>query len=165
MSRAILVAAALAVSTVPAAAQGRYIDGIFIHAGESPIELLTYADRVRSGQLRISAGSFEDVPVVSSISRVLCSLPNWAPAAVWLSTREIFRDELAERRTLTFAVRRLNVYALELRIADMESAESVSRLVRGVGATEDNPALLFVTMASSGITRHYVVQIELTPPK
>lgn len=165
MRRAFLVAAVLAAWTVPAAGQGRYIDGVFIHAGEGPIELLTFADRTSSGQLRISAGSFEDVPVVPSVWRVLCSLPNWAPTAVWLSTKAIFRDELAERRRLPFAVRRLNIYALELRIADMESAESVSRLVRGVKATEADPAFLFVTMASSGITRDYVVQLDPVPPR
>lgn len=163
MIRTFLVGALLAVWTVPSAAQSRYIDGVFIHAGAEPIELLTFADRISSGQLRLSSGSFEDVPIVSSVSRILCSLPTWTPAAVWLSTKRIFRDEYAERRRLPYAVRRLNIYAIELRIADVESPESASRLTRSVGATDEDPAFLFVTMSSSGITRDYIVQLAATP--
>ena len=163
MIRTFLVGALLAVWTVPSAAQSRYIDGVFIHAGGEPIELLTFADRTSSGQLRLSSGSWEDVPIVESVRRVLCSLPNWKPSAVWLSTKRIFRDEYAERRVLPFAIRQLNIYAIELRVADMETSQSASRLVRSVGATDEDPAFLFVTMSSSGITRDYVVQLVATP--
>lgn len=160
---ALLTGALLAGWNAPASAQARYIDGVFIHAGGEPIELLTFAERTSSGQLRLSSGSWEDVPIVESVRRVLCSLPNWKPSAVWLSTRRIFRDEYAERRALPFAVRQLSIYAIELRVADMESAESVGRFVRHVGATDDDPALLLVTMSSMGMTRDYVVQLAATP--
>lgn len=163
MIRTFLVAVVLVAWAATSAAQSRYIDGVFIHAGGEPIELLTFADRTSSGQLRLSSGSWEDVPIVESVRRVLCSLPNWKPSAVWLSTKRIFRDEYAERRVLPFAVRQLNIYAVELRVADMETPESASRFVRAVGATDDDPALLVVTMSSMGMTRDYVVQLVATP--
>lgn len=164
MTRALLIGMLSAGWVLTAIAQPRYVDGVFVHANSAPIELLTFADRTSIGQLRMSSGSFEDVPVVESVNRVLCSLPNWQPAAVWVSTKRIFRDEYAERRHLPFAVRRLNIYAIELRVADAESPESVSRLMAAVRASEENPALLFITMASGHITRDYIVQLTASLP-
>lgn len=166
MTRRDFVAALLSATLArPARAQRRHVDGVFVHAGAEPIELLAFADRLSTGQLRLSTASFEDVPAVERVNRVLCSLPNWTPVQVWASSKDIFRNEYAERRRLAFAVRQINIYALELRIADIETPEGAARVVRDVGGTDDNPAFVFVTMQTSGggVTRDYM--IALAPPR
>jgi hypothetical protein len=137
------------------------VDGVFVHNGERPIELLAYAERGVGGQLRLAAASFDDVPTLARIDRVLCSQPLWQPVAVWASTMAAFEDDRAERRQLRFGVRQLNIYAIELRIPDVENAEGVTRLGRRVRATSANPLLVFVTMGAANRTlRDYPVQLS-----
>jgi hypothetical protein len=161
VTRALSLSAALVLTLLPgvAAAQPRYIDGVFVHPGTQPIELLVFADRTYSGQLRFSNGAMDDVPVVDTVQRVLCSLPNWKPVGVWLSTLAIFRNEYSERRQLRYAARPISIYAMELRISDMEKRDTIDRLLKNVRATPDNPGLLFITMEAAGITRDYIVQL------
>jgi hypothetical protein len=160
--RVLALVVLLAPSAASVHAQTRYVDGVFVHAGTEPIALMVFADRIRNGQMRFSNGSLEDVPIVERVVRVLCSLPNWRPTTVWLSTTRVFRDEFAERRQLTFAVRPLNIYALEMRVNGVEKPEDVQRLLKAVGATADDPAILFITLDSNGVTRDYLVQIGST---
>jgi hypothetical protein len=115
-----------------------------------------------SGQLRLSAGSFEDVPAVDRVHRILCSLPLWKPTLVWAATRGIFTNEYVERRQLRYAVRQVNIYAIELRVAEVEAPERAARLARDLGATDDNPAYLFVTMTNGSVTREYMVELRST---
>jgi len=158
------IASLLAVAGLSAVAlaQSGYVNGVFVHTGRGPVELIAYADRTGIGQLRMSFGTFEDVPAIEAPSRLLCSLPHWKPALVWVSTRRIFKDEFAERRTVPFAVRPLNVAALEVRVADFEDPARIARLIKSVGASEANPAYLFITLDNGGVTRDYM--IELVPP-
>ena len=142
-----------------AAAQADLIKGVFAGTPSGPVELIAYADRTSTGLLRMSYGSFEDVPAFNSVSRVLCNLPNWRPELVWLSTRRVFKDEYAERRILPFAVRPLNISALELRVSDMEDPGRVKKLLGYVRASADNPAYLFITLSFSGVTRDYMAEL------
>jgi hypothetical protein len=141
------------------AAQSRYVNGVFVHNGERPIELLAYAERGYSGQLRLIAASFDDVPTLSRIDRVLCSEPLWKLTGVWASTMAAFEDDRAERRQLRFGARQLNIYAMELRIPDVENVEAVTGLARRVRATTANPLLLFVTMRADDTLREYLIQL------
>jgi hypothetical protein len=141
------------------AAQARYADGVFVHDCERPIELLAYAERGSAGQLRLIAASFDDVPTLSRIHRVLCSEPFWKPTGVWASTMAAFEDDRAERRQLRFGTRQLNIYAMELKIPDVESLEGVARLAQQVRAAAANPLLVFVTMRSDRTLREYVIQL------
>lgn len=141
------------------AAQSGYVNGVFVNTARGPIELIAYADRIGNGQLRMSFGTFEDVPAIASPSRLLCNLPNWKPVLVWLSTRRIFKDEYAERRNVPFAVRQLNIAALELRVADMEDPARVQKLLGDVRVSESNPAYLFVTLNNGSISREYMIEL------
>ena len=156
---AALAAGLPAAHSLRAAAQVDLIKGVFAATANGPVELLAYADRTSIGLLRMSYGSFEDVPAFNSVSRVLCNLPNWRPELVWLSTRRVFKDEYAERRILPFAVRPLNISALELRISDMEDPARVKKLLGYVRASADNPAYLFITLSFSGVTRDYMAEL------
>ena len=145
-----------------AAAQADLIKGVFAATPNGPVELIAYADRTSIGLLQMSYGSFEDVPAFHSVSRVLCNLPNWRPELVWLSTRMVFKDEYAERRILPFAIRPLNISAIELRIGDMEDPARVKKLLGYVRATANNPPYLFVTLSIGGVTRDYMAELLIT---
>jgi hypothetical protein len=98
---------------------------------------------------------------VHEVVSVLASLPQWRPQSITISTEEIFRDERAERRGVVFAVTKLNVYALGLRISDLENRARIDALLRAVRASPDNPGYAFVGMASDGAVRYY--PMRLTP--
>jgi hypothetical protein len=112
----------------------------------------------------MSYGSFEDIPAFDSVPRVLCNLPNWRPELVWLSTRRIFKDEYAERRNLPFAVRAINISAIELRIGDLEDPARIRKLVSAVGGTADNPPYIFITLTANGVTRDYIAELTIAEP-
>jgi hypothetical protein len=147
-------------SGVPVAGQG-YSHGIFIGTPHGPIELTAYAEVVTNGQLRMAKGSRENIPTLSEIQRVLCNLPNWEPGAIMIANQAIFLDEKAERRDLRFAVRRLNISALELRVEDLERKDRLAQLIQGVGASESSPAFVFVVMAGNGMSRFYPFRVRL----
>lgn len=165
MNRRRLLSSVLGVfgGSPPAAAQTGSVDGVFVNSAHGPVELVAYADRTSIGLLRVSCGTLEDVPAIEAPTRLLCNLPTWKPTLVWLSTRRIFEDEFAERRTVPFAVRRLNVAALEMRIADFEDPARVGRLLENVHASPENPAYLFITLDSSGVTRDYMIEVLRRP--
>ena len=96
--------------------------------------------------------------------RVLCNLPHWRMRAVWLSTAKVMRDDRAERRVLKFRTRRLSgITETFIQVVVTEDPAQFKKLLDDVGATEDNPAYLFVTMESSGAVRDYVIGVPLEP--
>jgi hypothetical protein len=145
----------------PASAQTRYVDGVFAHDGERPIELLAYASRAASGVMRLAAASFEDIPTLRVVRGVLCSQPHWKPTAVWVSTKAVFDNEGVERHQLKFGVRQLNIYAVDLSIPDLQHEDGVASVARRVRASEANPPMVFVTMQSDGMTRDYMIQLTV----
>jgi hypothetical protein len=163
MTRLVSVLVAASLSGLAADAQVvRYIDGVFVAPkGGTPIELIAYAEARSTGILRMSHGTLEDAPLVHEVVSVLASLPQWRPQSVTISTEEIFRDERAERRGVVFAVTKLNVYALGLRISDLEERARIDALLRAVRASATNPGYAFIGMESDGAVRYY--PMRLTP--
>jgi hypothetical protein len=141
----------------------RYIDGVFVapRDGGAPIELIAYAEAFTNGVLAMQHGTLEDAPLVHEVARVMISVPNWRPTAMFVATSTLFRDERAERRTLSFAARRLNVYAVELRIVDLERREKIESLLKSVRASADAPGYAFVVIASDTHVKYF--PIRLTP--
>ncbi len=161
--RASLVAALVAAGLVPAHAQRAYINGVFVGIRDgSPVELIAWAEAGPRGMLTLTAGSFEDVPLISGVTRLLSNLPMWKPVGVMVASHEIFRDERAERRVLRFATRPLNISAIEIRVADLERREQIDRLFRSVRARDDNPAYVFLVLQSDGLVRYYPFRIALS---
>jgi hypothetical protein len=164
MQRAAWVAVVVvALTGVGAPAQVvRYIDGIFVAPRKgAPIELIAYAEQTSVGRLRMAEGSLEDAPLIHEAVSVLTSLPHWKPIGAFVTTTELFKDERAERRNMSFAMSKLNVYALGLRIADLESRERIDEILRAVRASYDNPGFAFIVMSSDGYIRYY--PMRLTP--
>ena len=159
--RELLAAMPLSMATATVHAQ-RYIDGVFVHDGGDPIELLAYATPLASGRMELAQASFDDVPVLSQVRGVLCSIPNWKPVRVWAGSQAVFHDDRAARRELRFRVRQLNIYALDLRVPDVDQPAGVTRLASQVRAAPDNPLFLFVTMTSDRVVRReYMVQLSI----
>jgi hypothetical protein len=133
---------------------------VFVGTSHGPIELTAYAEVATNGQLRMAKGSLGNIPALSDVQLILCNMPNWQPGAIFVSTQEIFRDERAERREVRFALRRLNISALELRVEDIERKDRLAELVRSVGASEESPAYVFVVMTTSGLNRLYPFRVR-----
>lgn len=161
MRRVRLLAATCLLCASAADAQPSYVPGVFVGTSKGPVELITYAEPINSGQMRLSGGSFDDVPVVETVDGILCSLPNWKPVGVWMANSRIFRDERAERRLLPSAGRQLNVATIELRVRDLEDRARAERLIRNVKLEGDEVPYVFVHVGTgSGVERHYMVRLR-----
>jgi hypothetical protein len=140
----------------------RYIDGIFVAPRKgAPIELIAYAEQTSVGRLRMAQGTLEDAPLIHEAVSVLTSLPHWKPIGAFVTTTELFQDERAERRNMSFATSKLNVYALGVRIADLENRERIEDILKAVRASYDKPGYAFIVMSSDGYIRYY--PMRLTP--
>jgi hypothetical protein len=141
----------------------RYIDGVFVapKGASAPIELIAYAESLSTGILRMQYGSLEDAPLVHEIAGAMVSVPNWKPVGAFVGTTELFRDDRAERRRLSIAAQQRNVYAVALRIVDLERRERIEALLRSVRASADAPGYAFIAIASGEHVKYYPVR--LTP--
>ena len=160
MLRTLAMVVALSQAALVAQQRG-YQPGVFVGTQDGPIELTAYAEAVTNGQLRMAKGSLENVPTLSDVQRVLCNLPNWEPGAIFVATQEMFRDERAERREVRFAMRRLNISALELRVEDIEQKDRLAEILRSVGASDRSPAYVFIVMTTNGLNRFYPFRVRL----
>ena len=140
----------------------RYIDGVFVTPKDgAPIELIAYAESLSTGILRMQDGTLDDAPLLHELGRVLVSIPNWQPVSAFVATSALFSDDRAERRNLSMASRRLNVYATELRIVDLERRDKIEALLKSVRASYDTPGFAFITIASDAHVKYFPVR--LTP--
>lgn len=146
--RTATVAAAL-VCGVPALAQQRYIDGVFVASPGGPVELIAYAEPDGTGRLHLTSGALDDVPAIGAGCRVLISLPGWKPAGALIASEDIFRNPLAERRDLRWSIRSLNIYAGEVEIKDLANADFVTRMLGRVKASDERPGYVFVIVSNS----------------
>lgn len=151
----VLIAHVLGTQTV------RYIDGIFVapKGGTAPVELIAYAEALSTGILRMQHGSLEDAPLVHEISGAFVSVPNWKPAGAFIGTTELFHNDRAERRRLSVAVQPRNVYAVALRIADLESREKIESLLKAVRASAETPGYAFIVVASETHVKYYPLRL------
>ena len=97
--------------------------------------------------------------LTAEAQRILCNMPNWRPTAALVATEKIFSDERAERRQLPFAIRTINVSAIEVRIADLERADRRAKLLRDIKATPESPAYLFLAVETNGLIRYYPIRL------
>ena len=141
----------------------RYLDGIWVapKGASAPIELIAYAESLSTGILRMQYGSLDDAPLVHEMSGVMISVPNWKPIGVFIGTTDLFRDDRAERRRLPIAAQQRNVYAVSLRIADLERRERIESLLTSVRASANAPGYAFIAIASEEHVKYYPVR--LTP--
>jgi hypothetical protein len=139
----------------------RYLDGVFVapKSASAPIELIAYAEALSTGVLRMQHGSLEDAPLVHEISGAFLSIPNWKPVGAFVGTTELFRDDRAERRRLSLAVQPRNVYAVALRLVDLERREKIESLLEAVRASADAPGYAFIVIASETHVKYYPMRL------
>ncbi len=153
---------AIAVAHLEAVISGQgYQHGVFVATEHGPIELSAWAEVARNGQLRMAKGSFENVPTITGVKGVLCNLPSWRPGSVFIASELIFRDERAERREIKFAMRLLNISALEMRVEDVEQKNRLNDLIRAVGGTQDVKTYVFIVMTTNGLERLYPFRVKI----
>ncbi len=156
-----LVACGSAGLAVRGLAAQDYPSGMFVGTPDGPQELAVYAERTPLGRIRPLRMSIDDAQTIAGEVRVICNLPNWELRTIFLSTRRLFTDETAERRTLPSELRRLTVSAVFARVVDSGDPVRWRKLLTDVGASADNPPYVFVTMASDGQMRDFVIGIAL----
>ena len=150
---AAFLAACVAATAVPAAAQG---SGIILFTDTEQIPLKTYAEFMGSGVLRFTYGSIKDIPTVDSIRFIRCARTGWQPVGVMAASEELFTDEKAERRLLKIATRPVGVTAVVVRVADLESPERIAELHRAIGQPEGgDKAYFFLILTSGQVTQYY----------
>jgi hypothetical protein len=165
MHSALRIALALAaVAAAPhehavAGGQVRYIDGLFVASKGGVVELIAYAEEMNRGTLRMQQGSLEDVPVVHELTRLMSSIPLWPPVGVIVASEAIFHDDRAERRRLAIAGQKVNVYAVEIRVADLERRDRIESLLKSVKASYDSPGYAFIILASGDYHRYYPIRL------
>ena len=162
MSRLVVVVAVAVLSSVIVNGQAvRYIDGVFVamRGDSAPTELIAYAEALTTGVLRMQHGTLEDAPLVHEISGVMVSVPNWRVVGAFVGTTDLFQDERAERRRLAFAVRPRNVYAVAVRIVDLERRDKIDQLLKSVRASYDNPGFAFVVIGSDSHIKYFPIRL------
>lgn len=153
------VCLALAVATAPVAAQD-IPSGIFVGTPDGPQEVAVYANRTPGGRVRLAVGTLDEVQRVSGVIRVFCNMPMWRVRGMWLSTARVVDDDRTERRALRFRERRMSITATFLEVVASENPAELAKLLAAVGASDDNPAYLFITLQSEGMVRDYVVGVD-----
>jgi hypothetical protein len=153
VARPVLLCALAAASL--AAGQTQYAPGIFVGTEHGPVELTAWAEPTRSGELRMAKNDLGNVPTIGAVTAILCNLRYWRPGAIVVASEAIFRDDRAERRQLPFAIRTLNLSAIEVRVSDLERVENLDQLRKSVRASDAAPAFVFVVMTTNGLERYY----------
>lgn len=151
---------AVAVMVRPAPAQD-LPTGVFVETEDGPQEAGVYADRLPGGRMRLAVGTLDELQHVSGVIRILCNLPLLRVQSVWLSTARVLQDGRADRRQLTVRMRRLSFNTTVIQVAASEDPAAFRALLDGVGASDDNPALVFVSLRSGGTLRDYVIGVRV----
>lgn len=163
-------ALAIAVCLAPIArAQPRYIDGVFVNTPSGPVELIAYAEPNFTGRLHLSNGAMDDVPTLAAGCRVLVSIPGWKMVGAIVASEAIFDNPMAERRDLRWAVRTINIYAVDIMFRELDDPAFVTRMLKQVKASEERAGLVFVAVSNGGMrafsgtmVRFYPMRLE--PP-
>lgn len=145
--------AALAGSTaIPATAQTPAppsAPGVFVQDGETWVELRVWGRR--NGQrFDIGDARLEEIPIIADFRGALVRLGTSRLGVAFVGTADSFKDRGGELRRLPFFSRPLNSRATAIRIADLERPERVGDLLRQVGASDEHPGYVFLSIGDTG---------------
>jgi hypothetical protein len=133
---------------------------VVLHTSTEQIPLKAYAEMMRAGFLRLAFGSAKDIPTVTDVSYVRCSLTGWSPRGVLVASEEFFKSEYAERRLVPIVIRPTGVSSVAARVPDLERPDRIAQLRKAVGVPEGGDRSYFFLILSSGdITRYYPFRI------
>lgn len=152
----LLIAVALMPDRV--AARQKFIEGIFMETEDgSPVEMIAWAESLRSGVLVMERGSLEDAPVVPRTYRILMSLGGWQVVNVLAVNSEVFSKPLDRLESRVFPVRRyrVSIDRFEHSVPELEAWENVQRLRKSLKASEQHPLVMFLVVTNGAVTRLY----------
>jgi len=136
-------------------------DGFYILGERGWLPLTAYAEYHSSTEtLRLVHGWTDDIPEVTNITRFAIQMPNWSVGAVLLTSDDLFTSRSAERRNLTYGIRRTSVYGREIQVGKSDPA-SLDRLLAQVGVSPDRAGYAFLVVGTDGVpTRYYPVRVR-----
>jgi len=159
-ANSVLAAAAVAVALLVSPGISAQQAPVVLFSSTEQIPLTTYAEMMRAGFLRIVSGSARDIPTVTDLSFIRCSLTGWSPRGVLVASEEFFKSEYAERRLIPVVIRPIAVSTVAARVPDLENPERIAELRRAVRVPEGGDRSYFFLILSSGdITRYYPFRI------
>lgn len=142
-------------------AQAPATSGFYIHSETGWLPLTAYAEfHAATETLRLVNGWTDDIPNVTNITRFAVQMPTWRVSGVLVTGDDLFASRYAERRHLTFGVRRTSVYGWEVNVGKGDPA-NLDKLLAQVGVPPDRTGYVFLVVASDGFpTRYYPVRVR-----
>jgi hypothetical protein len=130
-------------------AQAPLTNGFYVHAGHEWVRLTAYGEyHAVTETLRLVNGWTDDIPEVASTTRFAIQMPNWSVGAVLVTSEDLFSSRSAERRNLTYGIRRTSVYGREIQVGKSDPAP-------------DRTGYVFLVVGTEGIpTRYYPVRVR-----
>ncbi len=156
MGRSLSVLAIALCTALPAAAQ------VVLHTSTEQIQLKAYAEFRGSGVLRMSSGSFKDIPTIENFRMLRCNLTGWLPGRAMVASDKLFESEYAERRLISIATRKVGVTATEVRIADLEQPARIAQLLKDVDDESGANASFFFVLTGDGMIRYYPFKMKVS---
>ena len=120
--------------------------GFYIHSETGWLPLTAYAEfHAATETLRLVSGWTDDIPDVTNVTRFAVQTPNWRVGAVVVTGEDLFTSRYAERRNLTFGVRRTSVFGWEINVAKSDPA-NLDKLLAQVGVPSDRTGYVFLVV-------------------
>jgi hypothetical protein len=158
---ALLLTASLASSRI--AAEQRFVEGVFT-ATESgaPIELIAWAEPLRSGVLKMGHGFLEDAPILPRTFRFLVNVGGFDVIGVLAVNKDVFSKSLdrLDSKVLPHTTTKLNIKTVEIGVPELEDWERVLRLRKNMKASDDKPLVLFIVLSNGMVRRFYPFFID-----
>ena len=136
-------------------------NGFYVRTDKEWVPLTAYAEFHEATQtLRLVNGWSDDIPEVANTTYFAIQMPNWGVGAVLLTGGDLFSSRYAERRNLTYGIRRTSVYGREIRVGKSDPA-NLDKLLAQVGVKPDAAGYVFLVVGSEGFpTRYYPVRVR-----
>jgi hypothetical protein len=152
---------AVVLSSAGPVAQAPATNGFYIHAERGWVPLTAYAEfHAATETLRLVNGWTDDIPDVTDTTRFAIQMPNWSVGAVLLTGGDLFSSRYAERRNLTYGIRRTSVYGREIEVGKSDPA-SLDKLLDQVGVSPGGAGYVFLVVGTEGFpTRYYPVRVR-----
>jgi hypothetical protein len=158
---AFLMCLALLCAEVGAQAPLPRADGFYVQAERGWLPLTAYAEyHAATETLRLVHGWTDDIPEVPNATRFAIQMPNWSVGAVLLTGEDLFTSRVAERRNLTYGIRRTSVYGQEIQVGKSDPP-SLDKLLAQVGVAPGRLGYVFLVVGTEGVaTRYYPVRVR-----
>jgi hypothetical protein len=136
-------------------------NGFYVRADKEWLPLTAYAEfHEATESLRLVNGWSDDIPEVTNTTHFTIQMPNWRVGAVLLTGGDLLSSRYAERRNLTYGIRRTSVYGREIRVGKSDPT-NLDKLLAQVGVPSDGFGYVFLVVGSEGFpTRYYPVRVR-----